>query len=60
MHYSRTAILLLMVAGVSPAQEAGPLDPSEHEIVQQLVLQVKALQEKVAALEATTTSESAR
>jgi hypothetical protein len=52
VHYSRTAILLLMVAGVSPAQEAGPLDPSEHEIVQQLVLQVKALQEKVAALEA--------
>jgi len=58
MNYNRTAILLLLVASLSHAQDAVPSqgdrserDPSEHEMIQQLVQQVKALQEKVAALE---------
>jgi hypothetical protein len=48
MRYHRTAILLLLVASLSPAQDAAP---SEKEMIQQLVQQVEALQEKVAALE---------
>jgi hypothetical protein len=48
MRYNRTAILLLLVASLSRAQDAAP---SEQEMVQQLVQQVKALQERVAALE---------
>src|SRR5208282_1176910 len=58
MNYKQTAILLLLVASLSHAQDAAPLepdrserDPSEREMIQQLVQQVKALQEKVAALE---------
>lgn len=53
MRYDRTPILLLLVllllTGRSQAQDAAP---SEQEVVQQLVQQVKALQEKVTALEA--------
>ncbi len=41
-------ILLLLVASLSHAQDAAP---SERELIQQLVQQVKALQEKVDALE---------
>ena len=48
MRHNRTAILLLLVASVSHAQDA---NPSEREMIQQLVQQVKALQEKVEALE---------
>ena len=48
MRYNRTAIILLLLASLSHAQDAAP---SEREIVQQLVLQVKALQEKVRVLE---------
>jgi len=63
MNYTRTAILLLLVASLSHAQDAAPSqrdrseqdrserDRSEHEMIQQLVQHVKALQEKVAALE---------
>jgi hypothetical protein len=58
MGYNRTAILLMLVASLSQAQDAAPSgrdpferDPSEKEMIQQLVQQVKALQEKVAALE---------
>jgi hypothetical protein len=49
MSYNLTAMLLLLVASLGHAQEAAP---SEQEMIQQLVQQVKALQEKVAALEA--------
>jgi hypothetical protein len=48
MRYNRAAILLLLVASLSLAQDA---NPSEREMIQQLVQQVKALQEKVEALE---------
>jgi hypothetical protein len=48
MRYNRSAILLLLVASLSLAQDA---NPSEREMIQQLVQQVKALQEKVEALE---------
>jgi hypothetical protein len=48
VRYNRTAIILLLLASLSHAQDAAP---SEREIVQQLVLQVKALQEKVRVLE---------
>src|ERR1700675_295841 len=48
MRYNRTAIVLLLVASLSHAQDAAP---SEREMIQQLVQQVKALQEKVTALE---------
>src|SRR6266404_7870477 len=48
MRYTRTATFLLFVASLSHAQDAAP---SEREIIQQLVQQVKALQEKVTALE---------
>jgi hypothetical protein len=48
MHVNRTAILLLLVASLSHAQDAAP---SEQEMIQQLVQQVKALQSKVEALE---------
>ena len=58
MSCKRTAILLVLVASLSHAQDAVPSvrdpsdrDPSEKEMIQQLVQQVKALQEKVAALE---------
>jgi hypothetical protein len=48
MRNTWTAIPLLLVASLSHAQDAAP---SEREMIQQLVQQVKALQEKVAALE---------
>ena len=48
MRHTGTAILLLVVANLSHAQVAAP---SEPEMIQQLVLQVKALQEKVELLE---------
>jgi|ERR1022692_2356396 hypothetical protein len=48
MRYRRRAILLLLVASLSHAQDAAP---SQQEMIQQLVQQVKALQEKVAAIE---------
>jgi hypothetical protein len=48
MHYSKTATMLLLVASLSHAQDTSP---SEREMIQQLVQQVKALQEKVTALE---------
>jgi hypothetical protein len=58
MNYKRTAILLVLVASLSQAQDAAPSgrdpferDPSEKEMIQQLVQQVRTLQEKVAALE---------
>src|SRR6266436_4133004 len=48
MRYTRTATFLLFVASLSHAQDAAP---SEREIIQQLVQQVKTLEEKVTALE---------
>src|ERR1700674_4242395 len=48
MRYNRTAIILLLVASPSHAQDAVP---SEKETIQQLVQQVKALEEKVKTLE---------
>jgi len=48
MCYYRTAILLLFAAGLSHAQDS---DPSEQQMIQQLIQQVKALQEKVEVLE---------
>jgi hypothetical protein len=48
MRYNSTAILLLLIASLSHAQDAAL---SDREMIQQLVLQVKALQEKVQALE---------
>src|SRR5882762_8599096 len=48
MRYNRMAIVLLLVASLSHSQDAAP---SEREMIQQLVQQVKALQEKVAVLE---------
>ena len=48
MRYDRTAIILLLVTSLSHAQEAAP---SEREMIQQLVQQVKTLQEKVQVLE---------
>jgi hypothetical protein len=48
MRYNSTAIILLLVASLSHAQQAAP---SDREMIQQLVLQVQALQEKVQALE---------
>ena len=48
MRYDRTAIILLLVASLSPAQEAAP---SERETIQQLVQEMKAVQEKLKVLE---------
>src|ERR1700704_5477032 len=48
MRYNRTAVVLLLVASLSHAQDA---TPSEREMIQQLVQQVKALQQKVDVLE---------
>src|SRR6266852_5605992 len=48
MRHNRTAVVLLLVANLSHAQDA---NPSEPEMIQQLVQQVKALQEKVTVLE---------
>jgi hypothetical protein len=48
MRYQRTAILLLLIPSLSHAQDA---TPSERETIQQLVQQVKLLQEKVQLLE---------
>ena len=48
MCYNRAAILLLLVASLSHAQDSVP---SEREVIQQLVLQVTALRERVAVLE---------
>src|SRR6202163_2042374 len=48
MRYERTAIILFPVASLSPAQEAAP---SERETIQQLVQEMKAVQEKLKVLE---------
>src|SRR6202165_5721217 len=48
MRYNRTAIVLLLVASLSHAQDAAP---SEREMIQQLVQQVKALKERFTVLE---------
>jgi hypothetical protein len=48
MRYNRAAVVLLLVASLGHAQDAAP---SEREMIQQLVQQVKALQEKVTVLE---------
>src|ERR1700704_4808254 len=53
MRCHRTAIILLLVASLSHAQDAAP---SEREMIQQLVQQVKALQEKVQVLESQQTA----
>jgi hypothetical protein len=49
MHCSKIATMLLLVASLSHAQDTAS---SEREMIQQLVQQVKALQEKVDVLEA--------
>jgi hypothetical protein len=49
MRYNRAAIFLLLVSSLSHAQDSAL---SERQIIQQLVLQMTALQQKVAALEA--------
>jgi len=48
MRYNRAATLLVLVASLSHAQDSAP---SEREVIQQLVLQVTALRERVAVLE---------
>jgi hypothetical protein len=48
MHYSRAAIMLLLVASLSYAQDA---TPSDREMIQQLVQKVNALEAKVQLLE---------
>jgi hypothetical protein len=48
VRYNRTTIILLFIASLSHAQDA---TPSEREMIQQLVQQVTALQEKVQVLE---------
>jgi hypothetical protein len=48
MRYNRAAIMLLLVASLSHAQDAAP---SDRETIQQLVQQVKELQAKVQVLE---------
>ena len=49
MHCDRSAVVLLLVASLSHAQDAAP---SEQEMILQLVQQVETLQKKVEALEA--------
>jgi hypothetical protein len=44
----RAALILLLISGLSHAQDAVP---SDHELIQQLAQQVKTLQEKVDVLE---------
>src|SRR5712692_8817216 len=53
MSYNRAAIILLFVASLSFARRSSAQDaaPSDREMIQQLVQQVKALQEKVTVLE---------
>src|SRR5258708_22962286 len=53
MHYSRAAAILVLVANLSFGRRSCAQDaaPSERETIQQLVQQVKALQEKVETLE---------
>jgi hypothetical protein len=48
VRYTRTAVILLVVASLSHAQDAAP---SEREMIQQLVQQVTELKEKVKVLE---------
>jgi hypothetical protein len=48
MRCNRAALILLLVSGLSHAQDAVP---SDRELIQQLAQQVRALQEKVSALE---------
>jgi hypothetical protein len=48
VRYNWTAIILLFIASLSHAQDA---TPSEREMIQQLVQQVTALQQKVQVLE---------
>lgn len=48
MRHDRTTVILLLVASLSHAQDAAP---SERQMIQQLVQQVKTLQEKVNVLE---------
>jgi hypothetical protein len=55
MRHSRAAIVLLLVATLSHAQEAAP---SQRDMIQQLARQVKVLQEKVEALESQLRSSS--
>src|SRR5229473_7216219 len=53
MRYSRATTILLLVASLSFARRSYAQDaaPSDREMIQQLVQQVKALQEKVTVLE---------
>src|SRR6266849_786720 len=53
MRYSRATTILLLVASLSFARRSYAQDaaPSDQEMIQQLVQQVKALQEKVTVLE---------
>src|SRR5713101_1131209 len=53
MRNNRAAIMLLLVASLSFARRSSAQDaaPSDREMIQQLVQQVKALQEKVTVLE---------
>src|SRR6202521_188685 len=48
MRHNRTTIIMLLVSSLSHAQDAVP---SEREMIQELVQQVKTLQEKVKVLE---------
>jgi hypothetical protein len=48
MRHDRTTVILLLVASLSHAQDAAP---SERQMIQQLVQQVKTLQETVNVLE---------
>jgi hypothetical protein len=48
MRYHRSALILLLVTSLSHAQDTGP---SDRQMIQELVQQVKALQERVGVLE---------
>ena len=48
MRYHRSALILLLVTSLSHAQDTGP---SDRQMIQELVQQVKALQERVRVLE---------
>jgi hypothetical protein len=48
MRYTRASILILLLAGLSHAQQSAP---SDREMIQQLVRQVQALQDRVRVLE---------
>src|SRR5258708_34774409 len=53
MRYSRATTILVLVASLSFARRSYAQDaaPSDREMIQQLVQQVKALQERVSVLE---------